>query len=117
MARAALGKADHIFDAFYYETTRQAAWAWQSASRSSNRMAAGSGPTALLIFGAYINSIPKHTAQLTADSGCGRRAINRDVGLSLLTEGDWAEQESQRRVFYVLQANNSEPLRASNPYN
>ena len=106
-----LGKADHIFDAFFttkpqgrrhgpgnQQVDRRIAWRPDLGQRRSSYLALLS------------TAFPKHTTQLTADSGCGRRAINRDVALSLLTEGDKAEQESQRPVFYVLQANSSEPL-------
>jgi hypothetical protein len=40
------GNADQIFDAFFTTKRKAAAWGWQSASRSSNRMAEGFGPTA-----------------------------------------------------------------------
>jgi C4-dicarboxylate-specific signal transduction histidine kinase len=41
-----LGKATRYLMRSLLRNHKAAAWAWQSASRSSNRMAAGSGPTA-----------------------------------------------------------------------
>jgi signal transduction histidine kinase len=44
--RLPAGEVDQIFDAFFTTKLQGSAWAWQSVSRSSNRKAAGFGPTA-----------------------------------------------------------------------